>query len=114
MRTRRSSPRTVYVVAAVALLLAGCSSDDGRFDVGESEDISCMEHQSDEPGEAYTGGEEGGDTAAILAVFRYYVSNGSKPYCDGEPPTETDRMWAQLVVDLGGSRDSVEPILEGE
>ncbi len=112
MRTWRSSQRTVYAVAAVAVFLAGCSSDDGRFDVGDSEDITCMEHQNDEPGEAYTGGDKG-DTAAILAVFRYYVSNGSKDYCDGEPPTETDQKWAQLVVDLGGSPDSVAPILEG-
>lgn len=112
MRTWRSPSRTVYAVAAVAVMLAGCSSDDGRFDVGDSEDITCMEHQTDEPGAAYTSGEDG-DTAAILAVFRYYVANGSKPYCDGEPPTDTDRMWAQLVVDLDGSADSVESILEG-
>ncbi len=100
------------VVAAAAVLLMGCSEDDGRFDPGASEEISCMEHQSDTPGPAYTGGEDG-DTAAILAVLRYYVANGAKPYCDGEPPTEVDKMWAQLVVDLGGSEDSVAPILEG-
>lgn len=108
MRIWRS---TVLVVPVAAMLLAGCSGDDGRFDPGDSDEITCMEHQSDEPGTAYTSGEDG-DTAAILAVFRYYVTNGSKPYCDGEPPTDTDRLWAKLVVDLGGSEASVAPILE--
>ncbi|MBA2416777.1 MAG: hypothetical protein H0V64_13010 [Geodermatophilaceae bacterium] len=103
---------TVLAVSAAAVLLAGCGGGDGRFNAAGSEEITCMEHQTDEPGTAYTGGEDG-DTAAILGVFRYYVENGSKPYCDGEPPTEIDRMWAQLVVDLGGSEDSVAPILEG-
>lgn len=110
MRTRRS---TALAVSLAALVLAGCGADDGRFDSGEDGEITCMEHQTQVPGTAYTGGEDG-DTAAILGVLRYYVQNGSKPYCDGEPPTETDRMWAQLVVDLGGSEDSVAPILEGE
>ncbi|MBA3418720.1 MAG: hypothetical protein H0U09_08490 [Geodermatophilaceae bacterium] len=107
--------RCTALGAALLLLLplTGCSSDDGRFDPGGSGEISCMEHQTEEPGTAYTGGENG-DTAAVLAVLRYYVSNGAKPYCDGEPPTETDRMWAQLVVDLGGNADSVAPILEAE
>ena len=91
-------------------LLAGCSSDDGRFDPGKGDQSTCMEHQTESPGTAYTGGEDG-DTAAIFAVLRYYVSNGDKGYCDGQPPTETDREWAQLVVDLGGSRDSVAEIL---
>lgn len=108
MRTWRS---IVLVVPFLTLVLAGCGGDDGRFDPGEGE-ITCMEHQTQEPGTAYTVGEDG-DTAARLAVLRYYVDNGSKPYCDGEPPTEIDRLWAQLVVDLGGSEDSVAPILEG-
>ena len=109
----RTCSSRVLAVAVAAALVAGCSSDDGRFTPAESAEISCMEHQTDTPGTAYTGGVNG-DTAAILAVFRYYVANGSKPYCDGEPPTETDREWAQLVVDLGGSEASVAPILEGE
>lgn len=103
---------TALAVLVTAMLLAGCSGEDGRFDAGDTAEITCMEHQTSEPGPAYTGGEDG-DTAAIFGMLRYYVANGSKPYCDGEPPTETDRMWAQLVVDLGGSADSVAPILEG-
>lgn len=113
MPTWRSSLRTAYAAVIATLLLTGCSSDgDGRFDAGGSEDITCMEHQSAEPGPAYTSGDDA-DTAAILTVFRYYVANGSKPYCDEQPPTDTDKLWAQLVVDLGGSADSVAPILDG-
>lgn len=103
--------RVVVVVGVVGVVLAGCGGDDGRFNVGASDEVECMEHQEESPGTAYTGGDEG-DSAAILQVFRYYVTNGSKPYCDGEPPSETDREWAQLVVDLGGSEDSVAPILD--
>ncbi|MBA3524724.1 MAG: hypothetical protein H0T85_09280 [Geodermatophilaceae bacterium] len=104
-------PRVIPAVLA-ALLLSSCSGgDDGRFVTGAEADISCMEHQSQSPGTAYTGGEDG-DTAAILSVFRYYVANGAKGYCDGDPPTDEDLEWAQLVVDLGGSSDSVQPILD--
>lgn len=98
--------------ALLAVLTTGCSgADDGRFVPGADAEITCMEHQEDSPGTAYTGGAEG-DTAAILAVFRYYVSNGGKGYCDGDPPNDDDLAWAQLVVDLGGSTDSVRPILD--
>lgn len=112
MPTWRSSRRSAVLVACTALLLAGCGADTGRFDPGSADKISCMEHQSVQPDTSYTDSADS-DTAGILTVFRYYVANGSKPYCDGQPPTETDRMWAQLVVDLGGSADSVAPILEG-
>ncbi len=108
---RKASSAALALLAVPVLLVAGCSSDDGRFDPGGQDEITCMEHQEDSPGTAYTGGAEG-DTAAILQVFRYYVANGDKPYCDDEPPTETDKEWAQLVVDLGGSRDSVSAILD--
>lgn len=109
--------RPLIVVPAAVLVLAGCtgeSADDGRFDPGggEEQELTCMEHQEESPGTDYTGGAEG-NTGAILIMLRYYVNNGDKPYCDGEPPTETDQEWAQLVVDLGGSEDSVAPILEG-
>lgn len=103
--------RLAGALGLAAVLLAGCGGDDGRFDPGGSDEIECMEHQDASPGTEYTGGEDA-DSAAILQVFRYYVANGSKPYCDGEPPSDNDREWAQLVVDLGGSDDSVAPILE--
>lgn len=101
-------------LALSTLVLTGCSggSTAGRFDPGGGDDISCMEHQGESPDATYTGGQDA-DAAAILTVFRYYVSNGDKPYCDGEQPTSVDREWAQLVVDLGGSRDNVSAILEG-
>ncbi len=109
------SPWRSTLVAVAVLSFAGCtgeSADDGRFDRGEVEgELECMEHQAESPGTDYTGGTEA-DTAAILGMFRYYVDNGDKPYCDGDPPSDTDRDWAQLVVDLGGSEESVAPILE--
>ena len=103
--------RLIAALVLGALALSGCSGDNGRFDPGQGEDSKCMEHQDESPGTAYTGGDQA-ETAAILQVFRYYVANGDKPYCDDEPPTETDKEWAQLVVDLGGSRDSVSAILD--
>lgn len=104
-------PAALALLALSALILTGCSSDDGRFTPGAEDEITCMEHQEESPGTAYTGGAEG-ETAAILQVFRYYVANGEKPYCDDEPPSETDKEWAQLVVDLGGSKASVSAILD--
>lgn len=103
-------------VAAVGLavaVLAGCggSSDDGRFAAGDGEKSTCMEHQQEKPGTAYTSGADA-ETAAVLRVFRYYVANGDKGYCDGAAPTDVDVAWANLVVDLGGSADSVAPILD--
>lgn len=107
------SVRRGMVAAAVAVLAAGCSSGStGQFNPGQGSELTCMEHQTDTPGTAYTSGPEA-DTASILGVFRYYVSNGDKAYCDGAGPTEIDRQWAQLVVDLGGSKDSVAKILGG-
>lgn len=102
--------RAAVTLVLGALVFAGCSSDDGRFDPGQGDDSKCMEHQEQSPGTAYTGGPDA-DTASVLQVFRYYVTNGDKPYCDGESASDTDREWAQLVVDLGGSADSVAPIL---
>lgn len=111
-RRRPITVRRVFVAAVLVVSLSACSGgDDGRFVTGEQAEVSCMEHQTDSPGTAYTGGAKA-DTAAILAVFRYYVSNGDKGYCDGDGPDDQDLEWAQLVVDLGGSKDSVAPILD--
>lgn len=39
------------------------------------------------------------------------VANGSKPYCDGGQPSDTDRTWAQLSVAPVGEPKLVKGIL---
>lgn len=97
--TRSGTPLLVSVL--VAGVLAGCtggSSDDGSF-VLPSSDGACQEHQLERPGVDYTGGEDG-DTAQIFTLLKYWTANGDKPYCDGEPPSEIDEEWAELVAQL--------------
>ncbi|WP_231104654.1 hypothetical protein [Haloechinothrix halophila] len=36
-----------------------------------------------------------------MTLLRYYTSHGRKPYCDGAGPTDVDRAWARLYVELG-------------
>jgi len=100
------------VTAAVGLCLAaGCTGGtgeppvepEGTFALPAEAEVSCLEHQEQSPGVAYTGGADG-DTAAIFAMLRYWASNGDKPYCDGEPATAEDVQWRNLVEDLGAVR----------
>lgn len=103
---------TALTVSAVALVVAaGCGTDTGRFNSEGLVELTCMTHQGATPGEAYTE-QENGDIGLRLQVLRYYTLNGDVGYCDGEGPTNTDREWANLVVELGGSRDTVAPILD--
>jgi hypothetical protein len=106
--------RAVLVLAGLALTLAGCggTAADGRFVAGPGPfPLSCLEHQPDSPGRAYTGGESG-DTAAIFDMLRYYTGNkAATAYCDAKGPTATDRRWAELYVDLGAEPGNVENIL---
>jgi hypothetical protein len=99
--------------ALVGLALTGCGggSAAGRFDnqAGESP-LRCLAHQKDKPGTDYTGREKAA-TGPVLAMLRYYTANGNKPYCDGKPPTEQDRAWARLFVDLGAEPERVQRIL---
>ncbi len=88
-------------------LLAGCS---GGSDAGPppqptlvvptgSTPYTCQEHQEQPPGPDYSGGTEA-DTARVLTLLRYWNENGDKPHCDGEPATEIDTAWADLVQRL--------------
>jgi hypothetical protein len=116
--THQPFPRRLAALAVPAVLLAltlgGCASDsaDGRFQAGTvTEPLTCLAHQADQPGPAYTAAE-GADTAAIFTMLRYFTTNKSvAAYCDGEAPTETDRSWAQLYVDLGADAANVSHIL---
>jgi len=89
--------------AAPALFLAGCAGPTrGDLDPQSSAPSpGCLVHQSHEPADRYTAGRDA-DTAAVLEVMRYYTANGRTPYCDGKPPTTTDRAWQQLYLRLGG------------
>ena len=94
------------VVALAAAALAGCTAivgeqDRATFALPETETVECQEHQELEPTSAYAGDEDS-DTVAMLDLLRYWTANGDKPYCDGEPPTETDLMWAKTVERLQG------------
>lgn len=95
------------LVALVALAaLTGCSSQPAVFDDAGGQPVTCLEHQTGEPGETYTDPAQR-DTGQVLAVMRYYTAHGNLPFCDGEPAGDGDRAWAELYLDLGGSADRV-------
>lgn len=100
----------------LALLLTGCGSDSdegGRFVTGDETayPVACMEHQPEKPGAAYTAGENA-TTVDVLKMLRYYTANRTvQGFCDGKPPTGTDRTWAQLYVDLGAEPANVSRLL---
>jgi hypothetical protein len=106
--------RGLLPVLTVALLAAtGCADDGGPvFDNEGGRELSCMRHQPEPPGSRYTDPERR-NTAELLAVLRYYTAYGSKPYCDGAPPTDTDHAWAELYVQQGADRSHVAPLLDG-
>jgi len=106
-------------VVTLGLLLAtigaaGCSSEPDLGpvfnDEGGQRELSCMAHQTDEPGARYTDPALR-DTVSNFALLRYYTANGTKPYCDNQAATEADRAWAQAYVDLGGTDEKVTTVL---
>lgn len=112
---RRGAPTAA--AGLLALLLSGCGSsseDGGTFATGDESayPLACMEHQTEKPGTAYTGGESA-TTALVLKMLRYYTANRAVPgFCDGKPPTGTDKAWAQLYVDLGSEPANVARLLD--
>lgn len=98
---------TLLVLLAAIGSAAGCAADPGpTFDNEGGREISCMTHQPAEPGPRYTDPAQR-ETAANLALLRYYTANGAKPYCDNAPAGEADRAWAQVYVELGGTAAKV-------
>lgn len=116
-----ASSRTLILTAlAATALLTGCghgkphqAASSGLFDNQQQASITCMAHQSQQPGVLYTGGAQGGDTAHILQMMQYYTSNGTKAYCDGAKPTVIDQAWARLYLTLGGTTAAVHSALSG-
>lgn len=103
------------VLLACGPVLTGCgnkATDDGTFQAGTAAyPLSCLNHQPNVPGNAYTAGEHG-DTAAVLEMLKYYTGNRDVPrYCDGAGPTPRDRAWAQLYVTLGAQPANVAHVL---
>ncbi len=109
---------TLFTVA----YLGGCTSGGSATGSSASEDlgpafdseggrtVSCMVHQPAAPGSRYTDPQRR-DSAQVLTLLHYYTVNGSKPYCDGQPPSAADRRWAQLYVDLGADPVPVHRLL---
>lgn len=109
------SALVVAVTACLMMLVGGCGGpgrDDGRFNAGEETGpLPCLHHQEQSPGRAYTAGPDA-DTAAIFTMLRYYTTNkATTRFCDGEGPTDTDRQWARLYVDLGAEENNVTHLL---
>lgn len=73
---------------------------------------TCQLHQTDPPTSGYRGGQASEPTLE-LPFLAYFRANGDKPYCDGKPPTGTDKEWARLYVELTGNASAVRGILGG-
>ena len=105
--------RLLPVLSLALLVTAGCADDGGPvFNNEGGRELSCMQHQTEPPGSRYTDPVRR-NTAESLAVLRYYTAYGSKPYCDGASPTDTDRAWAEVYVQQGADRSHVAPLLRG-
>ncbi|MFJ8039031.1 hypothetical protein ACIRBX_00790 [Kitasatospora sp. NPDC096147] len=97
--------RALGLAVLLAPLLAACGpASDGRFDARPgTPSPTCLPHQGERPGTAYTAGQQA-DPRAVLEMMRFYTAHGTEPYCDGAPPTDVDRRWTELYVHLGGDR----------
>lgn len=124
------APRRGLVALALSgLLLApgtaltACSTDTGgasqqavfRMQPGTqpgAPEQACQLHQTHQPTAAYRGGP-GAVSALELPFLAYYTANGNKDFCDAKPPTDLDKDWARLYVDLTGNTTAVQRILTG-
>ncbi|MEU3495291.1 hypothetical protein [Kitasatospora cineracea] len=109
MDTRRTRPFLLLAVTAALLTGCGGGKPDGSFDAQPgTPSPTCLQHQQQEPGGKYTSGQQS-DPRAVLEMMRFYTANGTKAYCDGEPPTDTDRRWTELYTTLGGDASHLPP-----
>jgi hypothetical protein len=118
-RHRHRLRRTV-LTALLCGVVAACGADPDpgpRFDDettnGAVRDLTCMKHQPQPPGARYTD-DPARRTAETLGLLRYYTANGAKPYCDGQGPTDVDRQWVDVYVNLGADRKNVAALLGDE
>lgn len=99
-----TAARLPLAVVLACLLGTGCTlggPPEGTFALPDTEEVDCQEHQEVVPSPAYAGDEDS-DTVAMLDLLQYWAAHGDKPYCDGEPATETDLLWAETVDRLRG------------
>jgi hypothetical protein len=103
---------TLFAVACSGGPASGGAAEDPGpvFDSEGGRTVACMVHQPAPPGSRYTDPQRR-DSAQVLTLLHYYTVNGSKPYCDGQPPSAADRRWAQLYVDLGADPAGVHRLL---
>ncbi|MFD9124554.1 hypothetical protein [Kitasatospora sp. NPDC059571] len=108
VRPRSLAPLIAPALIAAVTALTGCSADhSGSFDAqAGTPSPTCLQHQTRTPGTPYTAGESA-DPRAVLEMMRYYTANGTKHYCDGKPPTDTDQRWTALYRTLGGDPERV-------
>ncbi|GAA2546020.1 hypothetical protein [Pseudonocardia hydrocarbonoxydans] len=107
--------RLVIPLGLAVAVLAGCSSGPELgpvFDDEAGANVSCLVHQTGEPGAFYTEAETR-ETGRVLALMRYYTQFGALPFCDGAPAGDADRAWAQVYLDLGGPAENVPTPLAG-
>ncbi|WP_329561516.1 hypothetical protein [Kitasatospora sp. NBC_01266] len=107
MAPRHLSSLAVLLAATV---LSGCAaSHEGALNSqADTPSPTCLVHQAKEPAPRYRAGTSA-DTLSILELMHYYTANGTKAFCDGKPPTSTDRHWMDLYTGLGGDRGHVRP-----
>jgi hypothetical protein len=98
--------RLLLLVLLVTAACSGTADPGPRFDDGGQRDVACMQHQGLAPGARYTDPNQR-RTDETLPLLRYYTANGLKPYCDKAGPSDVDRAWAKLYVDLGADRENV-------
>jgi hypothetical protein len=100
---------TAGLLVVTSGVVAGCSSAPAPGPVFNNEgavEVTCLVHQTEEPGARYTA-REMRRTDDVLALMRYYTAHGAKPFCDNAAPGESDKAWAQVYVDLGGTTEKV-------
>src|ERR1700744_3990818 len=116
-----SAAGRALLLTVTAVVRVGCSSDPStsravfRTQQGVQPNAaarSCQLHQQDAPTSAYRGGTDSVPTLD-LPFLAYYTANGDKRYCDGKPPTDTDKEWARLYVRLTGNTAAVRQVLSG-
>lgn len=97
------------------LITAGCAAQAAPnpgavFDNEGGAEITCLRHQSQPPGARYTDPAMK-RTGEVLPLLRYYTVNGRKAYCDGAGPSDLDKGWARLYVQLGAEGANVAGLL---